>query len=501
MLESARILVVDDEKIIREGCARILRKAGHTVDMASDGQMALDMISAQTFHMVLLDIKMPELDGMQVMDVLRQKQSDLLILVITGYATIETAVEAMKAGAYDLLLKPFSADALRISVTRALDHLRLAKEMEQLRLEQTRSLRDIANEQSRVRTIMNSMDCGILVTDNEKQLVLVNPSAPQMLNLDSSALVGRPMADVVPQKELMEMIDQLFSGQECYTALERELQTPDGLWLRARAAPVRDGEANILGAVTVLQDITVMKQMDQMKNEFVTMVSHELKAPLAAIQQQINVLLEGIAGEINERQQHFLVRAETRAQGLINLINELLDISRIEAGRIVSEQGPLDLVPVLRHVVDFVRPQAEHKGQQIFVETPDSLPCVSADPRNMDEVFINVINNAIKYTPENGRIDVSADRVGDHVRITVADTGYGIPKEDIPKIFDKFYRVKNEKTRSISGTGLGLPIVKGIVEAHLGTIKVESQLGHGTTFSILLPVLTDDNPNTNPVAP
>ena len=495
MLESANILVVDDERIIREGCSRILRKAGHTVALASNGQMAIDMILQQTFHMVLLDIKMPELDGMQVMDVLRQKQSDLLVLVITGYATIETAVEAMKAGAYDLLLKPFSADALRISVGRALDHLRLAKEMEQLRIEQARSLQDIANEQSRVRTIMNSMACGILVTDNEKQLVLVNPIAPQMLHLNPGGLIGRPFDEVVPQKELMEMIDQLFSGQESYTALEREMQTHDGIWLRARAAPVRDGEGNILGAVTVLQDVTAMKLMDEMKNEFVTMVSHELKAPLAAIQQQISVLLEGMAGGINERQQHFLQRAQTRAQGLIDLINELLDISRIEAGRIVSEQGPLDLAPLLKHVVDFVSAQAEHKGQQLRLESPDSLPYISADPRNMDEVFINVINNAIKYTPENGRIDVKAELVGDHVRITVTDTGYGIPKEDIPKIFDKFYRVKNEKTRSISGTGLGLPIVKGIVEAHLGTIKVESQLGQGTTFSILLPILTNDNTN------
>ncbi|MEW5721885.1 MAG: response regulator [Thermodesulfobacteriota bacterium] len=469
MIESARILVVDDEKIIRDGCARILTKAGHVVESAVNGQEALDRLRHGHFHIVLLDIKMPEMDGMEVLDRLRAEQSDVLVLVITGYASIETAVEAMKAGAYDLLIKPFSADALRIAVNRALDHLSLAQAMEQLRLEQARSLRDIADEQSRIRTIMNAMACGILVTDLETNLVLFNPMAPHMLELDSSSVQGRPAAEALPQKKLVEMISQVLGGRDKaeYTALEEELQIGEHLWLRARTAPVRDSENHVMGAVTVLQDVTHMKEMDKMKNEFVAMVSHELKAPLAAIQQQITILLDGIAGEINERQAHFLARAQSRAQGLIDLINELLDLSRIEAGKIVSRQEPLDLIPIIRRVIDFLSTQAENKRQVIEVNLPESLPEISADPGNMDEVFMNVINNAIKYTPDGGRIKVSAEVAGDWVRIQVADTGYGIPKSDIPRIFDKFYRVKSDKTKSISGTGLGLPIVKGIVEAHL----------------------------------
>ena len=490
MLETAKILVVDDEKMIREGCSRILRKAGHQAAVASSGPEGLKRLREEHFDIVLLDIKMPGMDGMEIMNVLKRESSGVLVLVITGYATIEMAVEAMKAGAYDLLLKPFSADALRISVNRALEHLRLAWEMERLKEEKDRSLRDIAYEQSRVRTIMNSMACGILVADDEQNVVLFNPMATRMLELDAENIVGRPMKDVVRQGRLVEMVEQVFSGEETeITALEDELEMDEEVFLRARTAPVRDRGSGVLGAVTVLQDVTAQKQMDRMKSEFVAMVSHELKAPLAAIQQQLEVLLGGMAGPVNEKQTHFLTRAQVRSEGLIKLINELLDLSRIEAGRIASQQEPLDLAPVIRHVVEFVRPQVEAKNQTIETDFPETLPQVSADPRNMDEVFMNIINNAIKYSPEGGRIAVTAGTVGAHLQIRISDTGFGIHKDDLPRIFDKFYRVKSDKTKSITGTGLGLPIAKGIIEAHLGEIRVESQVGRGTTFIIMLPLL------------
>jgi two-component system phosphate regulon sensor histidine kinase PhoR len=493
MLETAKILVVDDERIIREGCSRLLTKAGHEVITAQNGQEALDILKQEHFDMVLLDIKMPEMDGMQVMEVLRENQTDLLVLVITGYASIETAVEAMKAGAYDLLIKPFSADALRIAVNRALDHLRLAWEMEELKKEQARSLKDIANEQSRVRTIMNSMACGILVTDDENRLVLYNPLAPRMLEMKSQCIVGNPISDMVEQKELVHMLDQLFDQPEAFTVLEQEVQLSDRMWLRARAAPVRSAEGNILGAVTVLQDISHLKELSRMKSEFVTMVSHELKAPIAAIRQQLEVLINGMAGDVNEKQAHLLGRAQNRAQGLIDLINELLDLSRIEAGRSYSQQQPLDLAPIIHHAVEFVMPQVHDKQQQLTCDVPESLPLISADPANMDEVLLNLLSNAIKYTPEGGSIEVKAFAAGDFLSLVVADTGYGMVKDDIPRIFDKFYRIKNEKTKTIAGTGLGLPIVRGIVEAHLGTIKVESQLGKGSTFTIELPLLSSES--------
>ena len=256
--------------------------------------------------------------------------------------------------------------------------------------------------------------------------------------------------------------------------------------------PVADFEGNIMGTVPVFQNISQEKGQDQMNNEYVNLVSHELKAPLAAIQQLLDVIIEGMAGEVTTKQAHLLTRARTRSDELIKLINELLNIGRIESGSIVCQQVALDLAPLITDVVEFVRPQAEAKRQSLLVDIPNELPPILGDPRNIDELFINLINNAIKYTPEGGNIHLKVMVINDFVQICVKDSGIGIHQDDLPRIFEKFYRVRNEKTKNISGTGLGLAIVKGIVDAHHGTIKVRSEINKGTVFEILIPLLNKD---------
>ena len=490
MLESARILIVDDERVVRDGCARILSREGHEVSTAPDGPAGLDLIREQAFDLLLLDIKMPGLDGMQVMNTLRHEERNLLTLVVTGFASVAMAVEAMKGGAYDLLLKPFSADALRISVNRALAHIRLTREAEELRHKQARSLRDIATEQSRIRTIMNSMACGVLVTDNEQNLVLFNPMGHRMLGLAPDEINGRPVTETMADSGIAALIQKLFEPESAYLSLlEQEIDNKKGMHIRARTAPVRDPDYNMLGTVTVLQDITALKKMDKMKSEFVAMVAHELKAPLAVIHQQMEVLLEGMAGEIGSKQAHLLARARDRAEGLMILVDDLLDISRIESGLLVSRQTPTDIVPIIEQAVEFMAPQARARQQSIITEIPAFLPEVSADANLIDQVFLNLISNAIKYTPDGGRIEIKATVAGAHVRIQIKDTGHGISSEDIPRIFDKFFRAKNDKTKGISGTGLGMSITKAIVDAHLGAISVDSRMRQGTTVTIELPLL------------
>ena len=220
-----------------------------------------------------------------------------------------------------------------------------------------------------------------------------------MLDMKSKCIVGNHIRDMVEQEELVEMLDQLIERQDALTVLERELQLSDRMWIRARAAAVRNPENQILGAVTLLHDISHLKELSRMKSEFVTMVSHELKAPIAAIRQQIDVLLNGMAGDMNEKQTHLLGRAQNRAQGLIDLINELLDLSRIEAGKSYSQQQPLDMASIIHRAVEFLMPQVQAKQQQLTCDVPDSLPLISADPSNMDEVLVNLLNNAIKYIP------------------------------------------------------------------------------------------------------
>jgi signal transduction histidine kinase len=228
-----------------------------------------------------------------------------------------------------------------------------------------------------------------------------------------------------------------------------------------------------------------------MKSDFVNMVAHELRSPIVAIRQQNSVLLEGLAGPLQEKQEEFLERGIMKIDQLLEMINDLLDIAKIEAGKHIQHQVPTDASKIIRDIMVFLEPRAQ--AQQIkLVHELDDLRTIRADPKRIEEIFSNLITNAINYSPEGGTVTVSARCLNDNVEIKVSDTGVGIPETEIPKIFDKFYRVKDPKTRKVMGTGLGLSIVKGIIEAHNGTVDVESTPGEGTTFKILLPLMADD---------
>jgi signal transduction histidine kinase len=224
-----------------------------------------------------------------------------------------------------------------------------------------------------------------------------------------------------------------------------------------------------------------------MKSEFIAMVTHELRAPLAAVEQQLTVILNKMAGEVTAKQEQLLNRAKERTKGLLTLIKDLLDLSKIEAGMMVQYKEPLSLQELVQKVVDLMRAEAEAKKLDLQFTVPSELSLISADRNSMEGIFTNLISNAIKYTPEGGKIWVTLNEEDGFIKATVSDTGIGIKKEDLPRIFDKFYRVKTVETRQIVGTGLGLSIVKSVVEAHLGSISVESEEGNGTTFTVLLP--------------
>jgi two-component system phosphate regulon sensor histidine kinase PhoR len=228
-----------------------------------------------------------------------------------------------------------------------------------------------------------------------------------------------------------------------------------------------------------------------MKNDFVRMVSHELRSPLAAIKQQHAVILDGLAGDLAPKQQELLSRAQAKIQGLLDLINDLLDIAKMEAGRGQLEQVPLQLGEVVTEVVELLRARAENQRVNLSLEVPADLPQVLADRRSIEEIFTNLVANAINYSPDGGQVTVSGLSHGDYLELRVADTGIGIDPEELPKIFDKFYRVKHARTRQVIGTGLGLSLVKGLVEAHRGTVEVESEVGRGTAFRVLLPTFAE----------
>jgi two-component system phosphate regulon sensor histidine kinase PhoR len=217
------------------------------------------------------------------------------------------------------------------------------------------------------------------------------------------------------------------------------------------------------------------------------MVAHEIRSPLSTVLSQIKILTDGLAGEIGTKQADILGKISRKVEGLVELTNELLDLSRIEAGLIVQDKQQVQVMDILDSLVGFMEARAKEKNISLSLKKAN-LPLINADGKSMEEVFGNLITNAINYTPEGGKVTIAGKVSGDFLQIGISDTGYGIPPDELPRIFERFYRVKNEKTRNIVGTGLGLPIVKSIVEAHNGTIRAESKEGVGSTFSVRLPI-------------
>jgi PAS domain S-box-containing protein len=479
------ILVLDDEHVMREGCARICQSLGCEALSAEGGKEGLRVLQEKPIDVMLLDLMMPGISGMEVLEHVREHHPELIVIVITGYATVELAVEAMKKGAYDFISKPFSPDQLRLVVNRALERRRLHREMALLRQERARSLRDVAEEQSRLRTIIHSMADGVMVTDLEAVVVLHNPPAQRLLDCEEGTLIHRPMEEIAPP-EVAQMVRRLLE-EPPGTARSMELAIKGVGEIRVHGSLVYLSEDEVMGTVTVLQDISPLKELDRMKSDFVAMVSHELRSPLSAIQQQLSVISGGMVGAVTEKQGSLLDRAQKRVQGLLDLIGDLLNLSRIEAGVIVERREPIQLEPLVERVVDYHKEQAQQKGLSLVDGPFPPQPAVVGDVGALEEVITNLLSNAIAYTDPGGEIRVACGKRGSYVCVEVMDTGIGIPKEVIAKIFDRFYRVKDERTRQVVGTGLGLPIVKGIVEAHLGAVEVESEVGKGSTFRVLLP--------------
>ena len=377
-----KILVVDDEKEIRDFLSRALTKIGHfRVELAANGEEALQRIKTEEFELVLTDLKMPNMDGLQLVAEIAKSKPEILIVLMTGHGSIDSALEAMKLGASDYLTKPLNIEELLVRLQKVLE------------------------ERQRFVTLSH------------------------------------------------------FAAQ-----LEKANQE--------------------------------LRRIDEIKSEFISVASHELRTPLAAIKNAILLILKGMTGEINETQAKFLSMAERNINRLTNILNDLLNLSRIESGRMQFNFQIIELKETVQFIASSLRAQADSKKIQIEVEAPEQLPPVFGDPEKIEQILTNLIGNAIKFTPDEGQVLITVKPLPrgedvehvDMLSIAIKDTGIGIPNEHLDAIFEKFYQVEGSLHRSVGGTGLGLAITKGLVEAHQGRIWVESEVGKGSTFTFTLPI-------------
>ena len=487
------VLIIDDEKSIREGSARILSRIGCQVSTASRGEDGLELLEkTPDVSIVLLDLKMPGIDGMEVLGIIRKKYEDIMVIIMTGFATVETAIQAMKQGAYDFIPKPFEPDHVRLVVNRAREKIKLTWQTEKLTQERQRTLLDLGTEKSRLKSIIEALPNGVMVTNTQGQAVLMNPALIRQLSLPKDTKSGIPIEGIIEDSGFQEFVQKIqeMSSTNSEKISTYELQLPDQKFFMARGRPVLGDDNECLGVVIILVNITAMKVLDQLKSEFVAKVSHELRSPLSTIHEQLTVVMNELGEEkASDKQEYLLSRAQQKTKGLISLIGDLLDLSRIEAGAATQDPRPVKIEELLASIVDFLGAQARRKKQKLSLEIlSENIPEFKADPLSLESIFGNLVTNAINYTPENGTIVVRIKYEDQKIFVDVEDTGFGIDLKYHDKIFDRFYRVKDSNTRYITGTGLGLPIVKSLVEALGGTISLESAVEQGTTFHVVFPV-------------
>ena len=355
-----KILIIDDDRALQESCRQVFAGKNYKVESAFDGTSGLKLHRELQPDLVLVDLCMPGLGGLEVLQKLRSHDPDCVAIVITGYGTIASAVEAMKRGAYDFLPKPFTPNQLRFIVQRGLERRRSIKETARLRRE---------------------------------------------------------------------------------------------------------------------------KQM--MRDNFVAMVSHELRAPLAAVQQRLMLVTGGYTGEISENARTSILGTQKRIKSLISLIADWLNLTRIEGGETVGPIEPVELAAVVAGTAETLGPLAQERNITLDVSGLDSVRPVPGNRDTIEMLFNNLLHNAIKYNRDGGRVTVRAVEDDDCVTVTVEDTGVGIRQDQIPFIFEQFYRVKGDKRGE--GSGLGLSIARKIAELHSGSIGVKSEVGKGTIFTVQLP--------------
>ncbi|MDH4210956.1 MAG: response regulator [candidate division WOR-3 bacterium] len=359
-MEQPRVLIIDDEKAICEACSTVLTQEHYDVQTSHDGETGLEKVDAFKPDIVFVDLKMPGMSGIDVIRAIKEKNPDIVPIVITGYASIDSAVESMKAGAYDFLPKPFTPAQLRIIAERALDKRLASLEAERLRCEK-----------------------------------------------------------------------------------------------------------------------------EKMRQGFISMVSHELRTPLVAVIQYLEVLNNSFAGSISGDQGKIIDRMKVRMTELLRMIDRWLKLARLEELKLKEDFAVFDIEPVILEAIDLVKNIAAEKNVSVEYNACSSEAAIKGDRDLIKEVLVNLIGNGVKYNHIGGKVDVSIGEQGVHWVISIRDTGIGIPAGELPHVIEEFYRVKREGVAA--GTGIGLSIVKKILDIHEGKLEIASVLNQGSTFSVFLP--------------
>ena len=342
---------------------------------------------------------------------------------------------------------------------------------------------ELEKQHNAVQAIIKSMVEGVIAVDKDTKILSINPSIEKIFGISKSEAEGKLFLEIIRNNDIAEIINEVLKSGE-FVARELSLVWPLQKIFQINASPIFEN-GFIRGCSIVIHDITELRRLETMRRDFVANVSHELKTPLTSIKGFVETLLEGALDD-KENNRTFLEIIQNHTERLNNLVDDLLSLSHLESKEITLEKKNFNLRQQLEEVIPGFKSQLKKKNIEIKNELPQDFS-MRADKARIEQVFINLIDNAIKFNKEKGFIKVYAQEINGKTKIVVEDSGIGIPEKDIPRIFERFYRVDKARSRELGGTGLGLAILKHIVELHKGDIGVESAEGFGSKFWFSIP--------------
>jgi PAS domain S-box-containing protein len=495
-----RVLLIEDDRIDQMAFTRLIQEEELSYDciLADTVSDAKNILNNHEFDVIIADYLLKDGTAFDIFDLVKETP----IIFATGAGNEKLAVKAMKAGAYDYLIKNPSRSYLTILpliIENAINHAKMVREvkayhenLEDIIRERTEQLKA---EKELLSVTFSSMTDGIIVVDADKNVVLLNNVAETLTGNKLEYARGKNIDEIFhlidehSREPVENPIDKVLTKGNIQTMIEPGILVitdKSEHSVSIAAAPISKNKGIVSGVVILLHDRSQELEIDRMKTDFISSVSHELRTPLTSIKAYTETILR-TPGMPEEQKREFLITIDKESNRLAELVNGLLEISKLESGRIDVVKQSIDVVEVIEQIMLALKCPADNKNITLENTVNGIIPPFWGHESRIRSLISNLINNAIKFTPDGGRVSIHIEHKNNELEIYVSDTGIGIPQKEIPYIFDRFYRV-HQSDRQIPGTGLGLAIVKEIAAMHGGKVDVKSELGKGTTFKIMLPL-------------
>jgi PAS domain S-box-containing protein len=477
MAKSDLVLLALNDEQIRQLFERALTAVSYHVAIARDLAGLNKSLQESSPALVIISQRFNGADEMEIAAGLLERFPTLPVLLLLLQDSPEIVKKAIHVGVSDCLYAPLHVEEIMKTVENSIKRSDRIGDWTRREVKRTTaSLEQRVDELQKLSTVFEHIEDGVIIIDEQANLLLINPAARRDFGLwQEDTVKGKPASEVLPHPDLKILLSESRKNPMPHN----EITFEDGRVLSAQCTPIPR-----IGVAITMQDITYLKQIDRLKNEFVSTVSHDLRSPLTAILGYVGLLDR--VGPVNDQQREFIHRVQNSVQDVTSLVNDLLELGRIEAG-FDTQKEVVPLEGIIRYSLETLDGQISDKKMNLHLNLPKEIPQMRGNPIRLRQMLDNLIGNAIKYTPEGGDITIDVEAQNEQVILRISDTGPGIPPADQPHIFEKFYRASNVP-KGVGGSGLGLAIVKSIVDNHQGRIWVESLLGKGSSFTVVLPL-------------